>query len=258
MIRRRFRWALRAAQLLVVLAIGPLLAVACGSVKLGQDWRTADRSSAGIAPAPADTPEAVVQAYAARAFNWNGVFAVHTWISTKQASAGTYKVHEVVGYRQRMGLPVLASRPDLPDRLWYGARPQTLLDVRGERAEALIPAIEAAVDRYPHPDRYVLWPGPNSNTFVAFVAREVPELGLELPNNAIGKDYLVDDTLFARAPSGTGYQVSLFGLAGITAALSEGLEINLLSLNFGIDPLVPALKLPGIGRLGLQKGVGGD
>lgn len=48
------------------------------------DWRTASRDSAGIAPLPAETPEAVVQVYAARTFNWRGTFAVHTWVAVKE------------------------------------------------------------------------------------------------------------------------------------------------------------------------------
>lgn len=49
------------------------------------------------------------------------------------------------------------------------------------------------------------------------------------------------------APSGTGYQASILGLLGILAAQSEGLELNLLGLVIGLDPLSPAVKLPGIG-----------
>jgi hypothetical protein len=36
----------------------------------------------------------------------------------------------------------------------------------------------------------------------------------------------------------------------------EGIEVNLLGLNFGIDFKSPALKLPGIGRLGLSPAPG--
>lgn len=39
----------------------------------------------------------------------------------------------------------------------------------------------------------------------------------------------------------------------MTVGLVEGLEINLLGLNFGIDFLRPALKLPLIGRLGMAR-----
>jgi len=52
-----------------------------------------------------------------------------------------------------------------------------------------------------------------------------------------------------RAPSNTGYQLSIGGLLGITLARDEGLELNLLGLVAGIDFRHPALKLPGIGRV---------
>ena len=107
---------------------------------------------------------------------------------------------------------------------------------------------------YPFVDSYRTWPGPNSNTFTAHIARAVPELGLDLPSTAIGKDYLGPTRFAARAPSGTGYQVSLLGLLGLTLGVEEGLEINVLGLSFGLDPLGLAIKLPGIGRLGPERG----
>jgi len=97
-----------------------------------------------------------------------------------------------------------------------------------------------------------VWPGPNSNTFTAYVARAVPELELDLPPTAIGKDYL-GRRLLAAAPSGSGFQVSLFGLLGVLVSGVEGLEINVLGLTFGIDALSPALKLPLVGRLGAAR-----
>jgi hypothetical protein len=103
------------------------------------------------------------------------------------------------------------------------------------------------VQRYPWPDRYRAWPGPNSNTFVAWVARDVPGLGLDLPPTAIGKDWLGPATWVAPAPSGTGWQVSLWGLAGATLAREEGLEVQLLGLAFGVDVNDARLRLPGWG-----------
>ena len=81
----------------------------------------------------------------------------------------------------------------------------------------------------------------------------MPELRVDLPPTAIGKDYLPGGALVAGTPSGTGYQVSLFGLVGVLAAVEEGLEINLLGLSFGIVPLDLALKLPMAGRIGLRE-----
>ena len=109
--------------------------------------------------------------------------------------------------------------------------------------------IESAVAAYPCAQRYRVWPGPNSNTFTAFVARQVPELGLDLPPTAIGKDYLTDGDVIGPMPSGTGWQVSLLGLVGLGLAWEEGLEINLLGLSAGIDFNDLGLRLPGIGRL---------
>ena len=65
--------------------------------------------------------------------------------------------------------------------------------------------------------------------------------------------FLSEGALFAKAPSGSGFQVSLYGLAGILLAAEEGLEVNVLGLNVGLDAAVPALKLPAIGRLGLDR-----
>ena len=50
---------------------------------------------------------------------------------------------------------------------------------------------------------------------------------------------------------GTGYQLSMFGLLGVSLAREEGIEFNLLGSNFGIDFVKPALKLPFIGRVGV-------
>jgi hypothetical protein len=205
-------------------------------------------AATGLAPNPATTPEAVVQVYAAKAFGWRGAFAVHTWIVVKPAGAAQYKRFDVVGWS---GSRVVRENYAAADALWYGGRPEILLDRRGPEAEPLIRDIEAAVAAYPFADTYRMWPGPNSNTFTAHVARNVPGLHLDLPANAIGKDYLPLASPIARAPSGTGIQVSLFGLLGLIVAAEEGIEIDILGLSGGIDVLRPALRVPGLGRIGL-------
>lgn len=242
--------------LLAAIALGPLLVWARGDVRFDGDWRTAGRDSVGIAPPAASTPEAIVQVYAARAFNWRGLFGVHTWIATKPAGASSYTVHQVIGWQLPATGTTVDSARDLPDRRWYDAEPWLLRDLRGAAAAALIPQIDAAVARYPWRDRYVLWPGPNSNTFVAWIAREVPALRLVLPATAIGKDWLGEDRWLAPTPSGTGWQVSLGGYLGVLAAWREGFEVNLGGAVLGVDVRRPALKLPGIARLGLASTVG--
>jgi len=213
-------------------------------------WYAARRDASGLAPDPAATPEAVIQIYAARAVAWRGTVAVHTWIAVKPTGAPRYTRYEVMGFGVANGAPAVRIDRTGPDNYWFGARPEVILDRRGGGVDTLIAAVEAAVRRYPYPREYRIWPGPNSNTFIAFIGRSVPALQLDLPANAIGKDYLPGGAVFGTAPSGTGYQVSLFGLVGILFARAEGIEVNLLGLNIGIDFASPALRLPGIGRLG--------
>ena len=128
---------------------------------------------------------------------------------------------------------------------------------RGPEAEALIGRIDAAARAYPYADEYRVWPGPNSNTFTAWVMRQVPELRADLPPTAIGKDYL-GDRIVATAPSGSGVQLSLAGLLGILASDVEGLEVNILGLSFGVNPFDFSLKLPLVGRIGPARRVGAD
>jgi hypothetical protein len=45
----------------------------------------------------------------------------------------------------------------------------------------------------------------------------------------------------------------MLGVLGVSLGRQEGFELNLLGLNFGIDFLNPALKLPFIGRLGVSE-----
>jgi len=236
--------------LLVFIAL-PLYTVLSGQAPLGRDFRTADRSSAGIAPRPETTPEAIVQLYYARALNWRGIFGVHTWIATKPENAAEYLVHQVIGWRLYRGLPAVVSAPGIPDGRWFGNQPTLVTELRGDDAAQAIPKILEAIASYPYANEYKVWPGPNSNTFIAYIGRQVPKLRMDLPATAIGKDYPTNGSLLDRTPSGTGYQVSMLGVLGVAMGREEGFELNLLGLNFGVDFLKPALRLPFIGRLGV-------
>ena len=126
--------------------------------------------------------------------------------------------------------------------------------MRGSGVDRIIERIDGAARAYPFAERYRLWPGPNSNTFTAFLGRAVPELGLDLPPTAIGKDYR--GGVAAGASPGGGVQVSVHGLAGATVGPSEGIEVNLLGLVLGFHVWPPAIKLPLIGRLGWSRAAG--
>jgi hypothetical protein len=239
--------ARRTVSYLACAAVFAVALAAAGYVR-STDWRTASREPVGLAPDPATTPEAIVQVYAARTIGWRGLFGVHTWVATKPAGGG-YTVYEVIGWRLRSAGSALVIRDRPPDGCWFGAEPELIADLRGPAAEPLVERIDKLARAYPWAGEYSVWPGPNSNTFTAWILRGVPELRADLPPTAIGKDYN-GSALVGTAPSGGGFQLSAIGLLGLTASGVEGLELNVLGLTFGINPFDPALKLPILGRLG--------
>ena len=73
-----------------------------------------------------------------------------------------------------------------------------------------------------------------------------------MPANAIGKDYRPITNPVGMSSSGQGVQANLLGVLGLSVGLEEGIEFNVLGLNFGIDFNRPALRLPSVGRLGMD------
>ena len=234
------------------LSVRPIAAIMAERVDGFRDWRGIRRAPAVFARDPETTPEPVIQVYSARCIGWRGYFGVHTWIAVKPARAKAYTIYEVTYWHLRRRGSTVAMRKRAPDQRWFGNAVKLLAERRGDDVGVLIERIEKSVRDYPYCGKYVAWPGPNSNTFVAHILRTLPELDLDLPPTAIGKDYIGRRWLSA-APSGSGFQLSLFGLLGVLVSRVEGFELNFLGLTFGFDPFTLALKVPVIGRLGLLR-----
>ena len=167
----------------------------------------------------------------------------------KPAGARSYTRYDVVGW----GRPVRKDNYE-PDGRWYSHNPRIIAQLHGAAAGRAIPKIRRAISRYPFAayGDYHIWPGPNSNTFIAYVVRAVPALAGGLLPTAVGKDY--SESLFDKPPSGTGWQISWRGVLGLTVAWIEGIEINLFGAVVGLDLRRPAIKLPGWGRIGMAAG----
>jgi hypothetical protein len=230
-----------------------LLTLAAGCASAPREPRHFDDVTVvGLSPGPDDNEDAIVQVFAARTFEWfSAPFAVHTWIAARQARAPTYTVYEAHGWSPfDSGESIRTCRKSFPDRRWHGAEPELLLEVRGAPAEKIIDGLSRFVAS--SPSAYQLWPGPNSNSFIANAARETPGLTVDLPPTAVGKDYLAGGAVLGLAPSRTGFQLSLLGLFGLIFAWEEGLEVNVFGAVVGVDVRPPAIKLPMLGRLGFS------
>jgi hypothetical protein len=241
----------RKTMILAVLAIFLIPVVARAALFAMGDaprsYRDADWSSTGTLPPATEEKDARLLVMTGTAGAWKGVFAVHSWIVLKRANADAWTRYDVVGW----GSPLRQNNWPVDGR-WYGNVPVAIVDLRGVEAERLISKVEAAVSgyRYTHAGDYRVWPGPNSNSFVAAVLRAVPELGVQLPSNAVGRDFR-NDFYAGLTDSGTGIELNLWGYAGIKVGWVEGVEFNLLGLVAGLDIRHPALKLPGYGRIGV-------
>jgi len=212
-------------------------------------WRSANWSPSGILPPASSAQEAAVYVLAGRTGGWKGVFAHHTWVVTKAAGAEHYTRYDVVGW----GRPVRTDHLS-PDSHWYSNAPSIVASLRGPAAVDAIATIERAVAAYPFSKAgsYKVWPGPNSNTFIAYLAREVPALAVGLLPTAIGKDFTPRLVYAGLTPSRTGVQVLVRGVFGLSIGWVEGVELSFMGAVAGIDVRRPALKLPGWGRIGLS------
>jgi hypothetical protein len=215
-----------------------------------ENFRVANWGSVGMLPDATADREARLLVLTGRAGRWKGIFSVHSWVVYKPAEATSWTRYDVVGW----GNPVRMNGW-APDGRWYGDVPRVLIDVRGAAAQAVIPRVQRAIEDYRYRNRgdYRMWPGPNSNTFIAAVVRAVPELATTLPPNAIGKDFR-DGVYAGVADSRTGLELSLFGVLGFKLGWIEGIELNMFGLVAGLDLRHPAVKLPGFGRLGIDNG----
>jgi hypothetical protein len=211
-------------------------------------WRQANWGGSGVLPAAKADPDAAVYVMAARTGGLKGAFAVHSWIVTKAAGAEAYARYDKVGW----GMPI--RRDGYPaDARWYSNVPWVVRGVHGAEAERLIPQVEAAIAAYPfsRSGDYHIWPGPNSNSFVAHVVAAVPELGARMPANATGRDYEPGFASLDWSSKTWDLHATFGGYLGLSAGWTSGLEVHFLGLVAGIDITEPALKVPAFGTVPL-------
>src|SRR5467141_1388411 len=234
--------------LLIFVPIGASAARYYWSADGRGNWQTADRSSAGLLALASNHPAALIRVYAARTVRWRSIFAVHTWIVVKEQGAASYSRYDYTAW----GEPI-RSNGFAADARWFGAAPETVVAVDGEEASRLIPKVRHVIEKYKFRayGDYSAWPGPNSNTFVQAVLAAVPELKAVLPPTAIGKDYPYHGQWFGLTASRTGMFASLGGYLGLTIGWIEGIELNFFGGVLGFDIRRLAVKLPGLGRLGV-------
>jgi hypothetical protein len=101
-----------------------------------------------------------------------GALAVHCWFVVRD-DAGRCERWEVWQTPDAGGTSIGHVHRDLkgPDEGVGGGPPRLLARWEGEAARRVKTVLQR-IERYPYCRRYRYWPGPNSNTFAAWVLRE--------------------------------------------------------------------------------------
>ena len=231
----------------------PTRAVAAGALAIGlagclascQHLRTYEPVTVGMVP---DTD--VVQLRHATLPSLARAVAVHYWFAAFSPGQGKWSRWEV--WQKPAVVPTSWGHvhKDLmhPDSGVGGGDYRIDREWRGKDARDIM-AILNRPDDYPYRDRYRAWPGPNSNTYAAWVLRRAGAR-VDLHPKAVGKDYcgLIGASL---SPTRTGVQADS-PLLGLKVGLDDGVEVHILGGTIGLDLRPPALKTP-FGRLGFPE-----
>jgi hypothetical protein len=199
---------------------------------------------------------------------WYSRFAHHAWIDLRD-EAGEWTRVEILGFPPSVHLEGIAEAEAFAARR-FGREVHLLKTISGPQAKPIVARVLELADACEDYGRLALewneeggfvaqvippsgrdyrrWPGPNSNTFVAWIIERTPGLHAELHHNAVGKDYPKGFRV-GRTSAGYGFETESAWL-GLGLGLSQGLELHLLGLTAGVDLWPPALKLPFLPRLG--------
>jgi hypothetical protein len=178
--------------------------------------------------------------------------ARHPWIALKVPGETEWERWEVMCCPTEHSGTVRRSRIDpLSDHGGGGGDVRIHGIWRGKEADRMIACVRERAPKYPYDDEYLVWPGPNSNTFVDYMLREC-DIAANLPAPSIGKDYRGLLVGVSTTSGGTGVQLETPAV-GVKLGVTEGVELHVFGMAFGVDLWPPAFIVPiGPGRLGFE------
>jgi hypothetical protein len=167
--------------------------------------------------------------------------ARHPWFAVRKKGESEWHVYEVGGGGTETD-PFTKHHPygnAIVHKVWRGDEADRAVDCVDREGRKWKSYIES---------HYILYPGPNSNTFGDRVLRAC-KLSASLPSTSIGKDWrgLIGAGVTSER---TGLQIET-PLVGLKIGLKEGVELHVLGLSLGVDLWPPAIIVPlGPGRIG--------
>jgi hypothetical protein len=125
-----------------------------------------------------------------------------------------------------------------------------ILNYQGSQATDALAKIESAIKKYPFVGENTGLLGPNNNTFTAYLLRQL-QSDVELPSNAMGKDYLGDSVRWLYLGKKNLFIGSIGGYVSVFGS-DQKAGFSILGLSLGYNWKENILSLPGLGDIYLQ------
>ena len=170
-------------------------------------------------------------------------FATHTYVDYRLDSDSDWYRVEVT--HPKSGVRTVKLKEDaVHEKIRWNERVRILSQTNGQKHSNLIRDIRIFAKSYDD-SVYRSYPGPNSNTFIEKMTREVDGLSAQLDHNAIGKEIGFH---FGKTSGGTGIELQT-PVLGVAVGLKEGVELNVIGLSAGLSFWPPSLRVPFLPRI---------
>lgn len=170
---------------------------------------------------------------------WFTHFADHTWFEA-EVDGERWRI-EVLNPTSGVVVEPIPERA-LTDDVRWGRTVHVLRRLEGERAHRVGRALLERAGDYPYADAYRAYPGPNSNTFAVWLAREIDGLEFQPYSTAVGQNYAQGGRL-GPTPNGTGVELESAWVS-FELGFAEGLRLDLGGLALGVGLWPPRIELP--------------
>lgn len=164
-------------------------------------------------------------------------FASHGYVDFREDVNSPWLRLEVVNQESGVVLSKITDEEVHAPTRWK--RPVRVVSQTNQKGKEIAAQILAYGKNYDD-SLYRPWPGPNSNTFMDGLLREVDGLSGVMEHNGVGKDFR-----WRAGPTagGTGVEIQS-PLLGAELGLKEGANLTFLGLTAGVGVWPPAVKLP--------------
>ena len=164
-------------------------------------------------------------------------FASHGYVEFREDVNSPWQRLEVVNEGSGVVLSEISDEEVHAERRWK--RPVRVVSQTNQNGKEIAAQILAYGKNYDD-SLYRPWPGPNSNTFMDGLLREVDGLSGVMEHNGVGKDFR---WRVGATAGGTGVELQS-PLLGAELGFKEGANLTFLGLTAGVGVWPPAVKIP--------------